>query len=372
MASKSREENIIDDIANNDKAINADLYKAYSENLRKGVGSVFFEDDGSGLSDRLRANVSRFAAYKAYHATQQVREWMTETGSIDDAKKVLHRFNRYQAAEYNTTVSRCRTAKQWQEFDKDDSRRLFPNIEWLPSRSVKLREEHVVFYNRVWAKDDPFWSRNQPGNLWNCKCDWEETDAAVTDGNPHTAINANGLDGNPGVTGEVFTDECTYVKHAGENRKERDKTEVKCEMLNKVQTLQNAKKELLNSAAKCYIESNECDVVFIPRGIDHYSRDLMGKKEVFWLKNEILPNIAHYIKDAKCAGWKISDTTHNTRKETVKLKENTDKFFYFPIDLPNGRTVVLHLGRYKIGHEKEGKLYLYSISNKYPKEMETP
>ncbi|MGI6341350.1 MAG: hypothetical protein ACOXZ9_00010 [Bacteroidales bacterium] len=32
---------------------------------------------------------------------------------------------------------------------------MFPNLRWLPSRSADPRVSHTVFYNRVWAKNDP-------------------------------------------------------------------------------------------------------------------------------------------------------------------------------------------------------------------------
>ncbi|NLB81469.1 MAG: hypothetical protein GX800_07665 [Clostridiaceae bacterium] len=70
-----------------------------------------------------------------------------------------------------------------------------------------------MFYNRIWPKNDAFWSYNQPGNLWNCKCDWEETDEATTDGNPSAHIRHNGLEGNPAITGEIFTDNSAYIKN---------------------------------------------------------------------------------------------------------------------------------------------------------------
>lgn len=116
-------------------------------------------------------------------------------------------YNRYQAVEYNTAVSRARTGKQWQQFDNADNRRLFPCIKWLPSRSATPREEHMPFYNRIWAKDDPFWNTNQPGTLWNCKCDWEQTDEDPTENNPNKQIIHKGLYGNPVRTGQIFTED---------------------------------------------------------------------------------------------------------------------------------------------------------------------
>ncbi|MBQ5778822.1 MAG: hypothetical protein IIW13_02405, partial [Paludibacteraceae bacterium] len=218
---------------------------------------------------------------------------------------------------------------------------------------------------------DPFWSQNQPGNLWNCKCDWEETSDPVTDGNPTAPVRHDGLEGNPAQTRQIFSDNCAYVKNSGQNRRERDITERKCENLNKLQTVQIAKEALKGKTAECTIQGKKYEVEFIGRGIEHYARDIFGEKNIFWIKNEILPKIQDYIKNATCIGKKISDTEHNTNLQTKRLKEKTDYFFYFPITLPNGKEVYLHLGRYNAKKEgKEGKMYLYSITKKAPKDME--
>ena len=206
--------------------IHPELYRAYSENLKKGVSGVFSPsthgDMDLDMQLQFEANVARFAAYKAFHATQQLQRQLADANGVARtpeefdrmARAVLNTFNRYQAAEYNTAVARARTAKQWTDFSQPDNMFLFPNIIWIPSRSANPREEHMPFYDRVWAKDDPFWNSNQPGNLWNCKCDWEETDDPVTDGNPEGLKPAKGLEGNPAKTGQIFTDQCTYVKKA--------------------------------------------------------------------------------------------------------------------------------------------------------------
>lgn len=199
--------------------IHPELYRAYSENLRKAV-SGYADDD---LKAQFEANLSRFAAYKAWHATRQLERQLADRDGVIRspeafdrmARAVLNTFNRYQAAEYNTAVARARTAHQWQQFSQGDNMFLFPNLRWLPSRSANPREAHMPFNNRVWAKTDPFWQTNQPGNLWNCKCDWEETDDPVTGDNPEGIRPAKGLEGNPADTGQIFTDQCTYVQKAG-------------------------------------------------------------------------------------------------------------------------------------------------------------
>lgn len=164
------------------------------------------------LQVQFEANLARFAAYKAYHATNEIKKAI---GDPERQRKILNKFNSYQAAEYNTATARIRSAKQFVDFNSDPtSNELYPNLKWLPSRSANKREIHQKYYNKVWAKSDPFWNNNQPGNLWNCKCDWEETDDPVTGlvEKSGTVKPHKGLEGNPATTGQIFTDNSTYFK----------------------------------------------------------------------------------------------------------------------------------------------------------------
>lgn len=217
LAQSDNVQKVLDEIASLDPGkISPILYESYSENLRKAVDQVFKRDSETGLSDRLRANVSRFAAYKALKVTREVQQKLGE--DLDGAKRVIRTYNRHQATEYNTTVSRSRTAKQFEQFDDPDNVRLFPNLRWLPSRSADPREQHTIFYNLVWAKNDDFWNENTPGSLWNCKCDWEETNDPVTKGNPQGNKSAKGLCGNPAKMGEVFTTLTSAMSKTGQEK----------------------------------------------------------------------------------------------------------------------------------------------------------
>lgn len=219
LAERDTFNKVIDEIANDyGTAVNPTLMQQYTGNLLKGVRGVFgdvkYGDRHYDILNRLERNVARFAAYKAFHATEQVKRALTAKGTAEQgikrAEAVLKAFNRYQSAEYNTAIARSRTARQWIDFNDPDSLSLFPNLRWLPSRSASPRELHMPYYNRVWAKTDPFWQKNQPGDLWNCKCDWEETsDAPDNDGVGAVEPPAS-LAGNPGETGEAFTDKSVY------------------------------------------------------------------------------------------------------------------------------------------------------------------
>lgn len=181
---------------------------------------MFFKDVNAGMAHKLRTNVTKFATYKAYHVTKVLKNILNDDKipfkeKEEYQKKALKIFDRWQKTEQNTTVTRAITAKQFEQFMQEDNKRLFPNLRWLPSLSVNKREQHKVFYNRVWAKGDPFWNHNTPGSLWNCKCDWEETSDPPTSGNPKTKVAAPGLDVNPGKKGEVFTDKASYIRKGG-------------------------------------------------------------------------------------------------------------------------------------------------------------
>lgn len=354
LSGKKNEDALLYAVVRDDKPITPELYQAYADNLRRAVASVPVDDD---LAAQWRANVSRFAAYKSYHASQRIREAIAENGDLDMGRAVLHAYNRYQAAEYNTAVARARTGKQWRQFSDPDHVRLFPSIRWLPSRSASPREEHMPFYNRVWPKDDPFWNTNQPGTLWNCKCDWEETDDEPTANNPTQRIVKPGLDQNPATSGQIFTDTAGYIKKAPKG------TESVCRSINRDYASLSANS---NQGVTCKVGTETHSVDFSNHKINkHFAQDLY-KDKLYWVKNEILQNPQPYLDKATLIGWKPSDASHNANKETKRLKRRTDFFYYYKISICNGKEMYLHLGRYK----DSGIMYLYSASTKLPKNIE--
>ena len=323
LADNSREDRIIGEITNSNNSINPTIYESYSSNFRKAVDSVF-KDGENELSDKLKANVSRFAAYKSMHATRQIRSTITDTGSINDAKKILHKFNRWQAAEYNTTVARSRTAKQWQEFASEENLVLFPNLRWIPSRSATPREEHVVFWNKVWAKTDPFWTQNQPGSLWNCGCDWEETDAPVSGMSYHKSLSAKGLEGNPAITGEIFTDISSYMKLAEEG------AETDVLRIVRKDNLEWAK----NNLKVVKHPEIAADINFSTRTIKEY---LNQPHDDYYLKNEMIRRMNAILTNAEYMGTTEKDgriseifkTTINGKINYLIANWHRDKKLWF-------------------------------------------
>lgn len=195
------------------------IFDTYNDNLHLAVAS-----DSEETAKLFKNNVSRLAAAKANYTIQQLERCKADINGVARSKEeyqkaakiVIGRANRAQAAEYNTTSHRCRVAKQWEQFTKE--KRLFPNIEWLRTRSASPRELHLTYVGRIWSMDDPFLKNNTPGCIYNCKCDWKNTDKPVTDNGDITPVPVSpGLEGNPYVTEKIFTDKHPYFSRVNKH-----------------------------------------------------------------------------------------------------------------------------------------------------------
>ena len=101
--------------------------------------------------------------------------------------------------------------------------------------------------------------------------------------------------------------------------------------------------------------------------LNHYVDSLFGNQKLFWFKNAIIEQLPKIVESSECVGRKESDTTHNTAKKTLKLKNATDYFYYFETKLPNGETVYIHLGRWR----ETQIMYIYAITKNLPENIET-
>lgn len=191
--------------------------RAMESAIATGFGAVQYGQANWELTNQLRNNGSVFSAFKAHKEQNQLVAQLVdpETGKLKtfpqwkkDVAPIIKQYNQdYLRTEYNTAVKRARTAEQFARARQTQD--LYPNLRWTPSRSAHPREAHRPFYNQVRTIDDPFWSANYPGSLWNCKCGIERTDEPVTDNVPTvptvpTVPPAPGLDQNP-VEGQLFT-----------------------------------------------------------------------------------------------------------------------------------------------------------------------
>jgi hypothetical protein len=334
---------VASDIVANGGVINRDLFNYYAGTLRKAIGTVYHDTP----NELFLANVTRFSAYKAYQCSRIAQTPHGDTPQVDIAKITVNQFNAWLQTEYNTAVARARTAKQFDRFNEPDKKRLFPNIMWLPSRSVTLREEHTPFYNRVWAKNDPFWNTNSPGTLWNCKCDMQETAESVTDNSDIPAAPVpRGLEGNPATTGEIFTDNASYITGAGKRGN------------NAVRNLQRVlSKELLtelyNEKAYVIINGSKTEVIFDSTTKKHISNDIVEYKDWLW---QININNFTKILNAK----KPIACEKNTK---LDKKPSAQNYYYFEHKIGN-ETLYFNIEENYVERDSKHFFRLYALTNK--------
>jgi len=161
-------------------------FKQYSKGFQKVVSNVFSKEITAGetaMSDVLRANVTRFAAYKSFACNKIIEQDAQKP--IDKRlgkEKWIKTFDYWQHTEEQMAAKRCRKAKTFDEAVKNG----YQNMKWLPSISTEKRADHIPFYNQVYRIDDEVWEYQ---DFWGCKCGQMPTVRVET---PHTYIDADG------------------------------------------------------------------------------------------------------------------------------------------------------------------------------------
>lgn len=327
-----------------------ELYDRYSKGLRRCVDRVYADGSDADLADKFRANVSRFAAYKADYVKTTVSNILNDASiplkqRQEMADAAVAGFDRYSDAECNTATSRCRTAKQWKEFNDPQRLRLFPNLRWIGTRSANPRQTHKLFEDKVWAKDDDFWKKNMPGQEWNCKCDLEETDDPVTDNsNVKTVPVPKGLEGNPSVTGEIFTDKAGYIRKA---RAEATSSVIRC-----VRQYNRDLYANINTNIETEIGSVLIDKITVQEVTKGAATDTS-----YFLKQEIALHIDNYVHMLKALTNEAIDLSHNNHKSIFYQRKKLFKTMkVYELEVSGYKFQV------KMGEFQDGSLNLYAIT----------
>ncbi len=213
--------------------IDPDLFEATRCALdlatRKGVGKIVYGEPDHDFYEQLKYNNAVFAAFKTHRQQNDLAALLVDENGKPksfaqfkkDTEGIIADYNiNWLQTEYNTALIRARNAVQWRQFGRE--KEIYPNLEWLPSMAAVPREAHKIFYNRIWAQDDPFWDSHRPGEVWGCKCGLRSTSRPTTEGNPDTkeTVEASpGLDNNPAVDAKLFADSHPYIALADRDAK---------------------------------------------------------------------------------------------------------------------------------------------------------
>lgn len=269
----------------------------------KSFGKVEFGNPDFDFVHQLKNNNAVFAAYKTHREQNDIiPNLVNDKGqlrSFGDFKKaneaITSKYDHWLKTEYDTSVLRARNAANFQKFTRDAD--LYPNLEWLPSTSVEVRGEHVPFYHTIKPINDPFWSKNYPGDLWNCKCGITNSDKEPTATTPPADYPTTpGLDENPGITGALFSNTNAYVTNAHDGADKAVETFVKKEIL------KARRKEIKHDATKLLIgekikhKALDLPIEFSVTGI----KEALNQPHKHIIeKNEAVLNIVELIKAGK-------------------------------------------------------------------------
>jgi hypothetical protein len=203
------------------------LYKAVRDIFNQATDEAFVSSDhDKEFQQQLKHSNEVFSAFKVHRAQNDMAARLLDSNGnlksfnqwLNDVLPIAsHQCGAWLKTEYDTAVLRAHQAADWQQFQRE--RDVLPNLKWMPSTSLHPGEDHRKYWGTIRPIDDKFWNEHRPGDRWNCKCSLSSTDEAVTPvpvDDVHSEPQA-GLKGNPGTTGETFSDNHPYFPSSCNN-----------------------------------------------------------------------------------------------------------------------------------------------------------
>jgi hypothetical protein len=291
------------------------FFELYNKSFQKAVGGVYGNPEPGSIAwekaQQFRHNASRFSLYKA---DRQVNEIIKKTAGITNeakfkeiARAVSSKYMNYQGAEYAAMTARARTSKQMLQFEA--TKHIYPNLEWIMTRSAAPREDHLALVGLILPIDHPFWQNHQPGDEYNCKCDWQQTREPASANIPDVQFKpAKGLEGNPNATGLLITDNHPYFQVSAETKETLDGT------LRKMIRDENKRWGIENLPGKIvrnFVADKSVKIGFVSKGIRHFAGD-MAKSPDYDLKNMMIPKLPALLQKAEYISTSPNDDPVNT------------------------------------------------------------
>ena len=192
---------VINESQKNNSLTSEELFNNSNKELTKALTDVFevkYEHKNYALVNKLERNIGLFSAYRSANVMLYIKGRTKE-----EQNAVLAVYERHLKVESSLVTRTARSAKQYLTYQENSD--LYPNLEYLPSRSVDKRKEHQELYGIIKPVNDPFWNSYLPPNGWNCKCRVRQTDAKETKAKIPNIKLPNGITGNAVVDEKIFT-----------------------------------------------------------------------------------------------------------------------------------------------------------------------
>jgi hypothetical protein len=179
------------------------------------------DDPDYDFVQELLKNNKVFAAFKTHRQQNDIAaQLVNDEGKLKsfaqfkkDVAGLVGDYNmNWLKTEYDTAVIRARMAARMKDFERDAD--LYPNLKWTKSTSVVKREIHEKLYGLILPINHPFWAKQYPGTLWNCKCGITNTDdepnGKLFNIDEYNEPVPAGLEENPAISGAIYSKRHPY------------------------------------------------------------------------------------------------------------------------------------------------------------------
>lgn len=196
------------------------LKQAVNEGYGQPLASIEYNTPSYGLLKNLQTNTAVFAIFKAHAFTKEMVALLKDdSGNVRPKEQfkaeALKLDKTYRVdwldTEYDTAVRSSRMAAIYQKALA--TKKLYPNLRYMPSRAAHPRADHVKYYGIVAPVDGVFYATHLPPNGFKCQCGVQPTDEDATDIPHNLPAPDKGFGFNSGVTGQVFDlKDSNYIK----------------------------------------------------------------------------------------------------------------------------------------------------------------
>ena len=282
---------------------------------------------------QLIKNVRWFSIHKANIFTKRMQNRTEE-----EREAILSVFDRHLVTESNFAARTARSVKQWRQFEA--TKKQYPNLEYLPSRSVNKRENHLKYYGVVLPINHDFWLKALPPNGWGCKCRVRQVDTNSSIDHPPPPVPIKGIPGNAGVENVIFSNSHPFFNT--NNGKEAAKLFMRYE---RIEIFKWAKKNIKGKVFR----SGRKEVININRS--SIEKFINQPHSYYWEKNRLLLEVERVIQGAKYV---------KTVPFSDEKKASTTFLFvhYYQITLRDKDNYLV------IREDNKGNKFLYTLTKK--------
>lgn len=204
--------------------IEQNLFELESQNLidavETGMGGFEYGKPNFDLSLKLAQSGLWFAARKSYAEANDLAALLPNNGTKRSwsefrklAAPIVGKYNQtWLKTEYDTALRSARMASVWVDIERTAD--LYPNVEYVRTRSATPREKHLQYVGIIRPIRDAFWLTHTPPLAWLCKCSIRPSKAqptAIPEGLPEPDP---GLANNAALSETLFTENHPYAVNA--------------------------------------------------------------------------------------------------------------------------------------------------------------